>query len=294
MRRAYVEIGTDRLRAYAGMRTEQSRLAEKLWAGQAPFQMHYRIAGRGERMLLLLHMSGSSSDEFERVGELLAQKEFLVYAPDLPGFGMSDAPACVPPEYLTMEEHCGVLAAFMEAVGMRAAFVYGNMATANLAVHLAVDFPDRVRGLMLAHPLYTHDAKQYAAKRRLPEYSVISPQTDGSHLATLWERSAKYGASAGAADGRCVCLHLAGIYGETLHWALFEDRKFAGYLERVAVPAVVIGYGGLGVCRLQREAAEQIRGGRFDLYEEGTPYIAREEPWAVADMVEKYFGRSHG
>ncbi|MCI8512184.1 MAG: hypothetical protein HFE83_09350, partial [Lachnospiraceae bacterium] len=62
MRRAYVEIGTDRLRAYAGMRTEQSRLAEKLWAGQAPFQMHYRIAGRGERMLLLLHMSGSSSD----------------------------------------------------------------------------------------------------------------------------------------------------------------------------------------------------------------------------------------
>ncbi|MCI8454397.1 MAG: alpha/beta hydrolase [Lachnospiraceae bacterium] len=283
MKRAYVEIQTDRIRPF--------QVDRELQTGRFPFQMHYRHAGDSGKKLLLLHMSGSSSDEFERAGDLLAERGFHVYAPDLPGFGMSDPPPCTPPSYLTMEEHAGMIAAFMDAVGIPAAYVYGNMATANLAVHLAVDFPKQVRGLMLAHPLYTHDAEQYARKRKLPEYSIVHPKNDGSHLITLWERSAKYGASADTADGRCLALHLAGIYGETLHWALFEDRGFSDCLEQITVPTIVVRYGGLGVLGLQREAAQKIKGSILDCYEEGTPYISREDPMAVVEMIGNYFGK---
>ena len=48
-------------------------------------QMHYRFSGTGSNVIIFLHMSGSSSDEFELVGEKLAQSGFYVYAPDLLG-----------------------------------------------------------------------------------------------------------------------------------------------------------------------------------------------------------------
>lgn len=47
--------------------------------------MHYRFSGTGSNVIIFLHMSGSSSDEFELVGEKLAQSGFYVYAPDLLG-----------------------------------------------------------------------------------------------------------------------------------------------------------------------------------------------------------------
>jgi len=44
-------------------------------------QLHYRYCGQGEP-LILIHMSGSSSDEFEEIGGYL-QDSFSVYALDL-------------------------------------------------------------------------------------------------------------------------------------------------------------------------------------------------------------------
>ena len=124
-------------------------------------QMHYRAAGTGEENVILLHMSGSSSEEYEGVGDLLAECGYHVYAPDLLGFGSSDKPSHY---YYAMDEHIASLLSFMDSVGIGRACVCGNMATANMAAHMGVYHPERVRDLLLCHPLYNPDLDYF--KRR--------------------------------------------------------------------------------------------------------------------------------
>lgn len=249
-------------------------------------QLHYRHAGEGDKYILLFHMSGSSSEEYESVGELLAKHGYRVFAPDLPGYGASDAPD-VPG---MMKEYAKTAEKFMEELGIDSAILYGNMATANLAVHVAVDTPQRVSGLVLAHPLYNHDPELYAKKRELPEFSSVSVKADGSHLAELWRRCAKYGAKPEVADARVRLLHQAGQWGEALHWALFADKGFGRLLPDIRVKTVVTAYEIIGDFSLQKEAAAVIPGGIFELYKNGSPYIARIMPEQVADLIIKYFG----
>lgn len=248
-------------------------------------QMHYRWAGSGNHNVILLHMSGSSSDEYEQVGDWLADLGFRVYAIDLLGFGNSDSP----PKYYTLSEHANTVIEFMDALALEQAILYGNLATANMAVHLGVERPERISGLLLAHPLHSADPVQYAKKRLLHEYSVIQPQADGSHMLELWSRSNKYGESPQVCDARCRCLHQAGALGETLHWALFEDTPVIQLFPRLSVYTVVVAYGSFRDPELLGEVAALIPKGNFDLYPQGTPYIARSHPEQVVEMFQKYF-----
>lgn len=258
---------------------------KRAYAEIAEGQMHYRYAGKEGKFVLFIHMSGSSSDEYERVGDLLATEGYRVYAIDLLAFGASDRP----PHYYSLADHAKTVVCFMDAVGIDSTYIYGNLATANLAVHVGVAYQKRVRGMMLAHPLYNPNPTHFVQKRDWPEYGVISPKENGSHLMEMWLRAAKYGASASVVDGRCLCLHQAAEWGETLHWALFEDRPVGEMLPAVAVPTVVVAYSTFGEPDLLREAAGMIPGGEFDIYDGGTPYIARESPGRVAEMFMRYF-----
>lgn len=251
-------------------------------------QMHYRFAGTGSKIIILLHMSGSSSDEFECVGDHLAQNGFCVYALDLLGFGCSDQP----PQYYTLSDHANTVLSFMDQLGMEKAILYGNLATANMIVHLGVSHPSRVAGLILAHPLYTPDPAQYAQRIHLPEYTVILPREDGSHLLELWSRSYKYGESAEICDARCRCLHAAGILGETLHWALFEDTPLLEMLPRLHVPVLTLAY---GCFRDPGPLMETMKTWVPDgVIEEipapvGTPYIARSHPETLSEIILRHW-----
>ncbi len=57
-------------------------------------QVNYKTFGQG-KPFLILHGWGSKSDRWEKVGELLAQKNFKVIIPDLPGFGKSQEPQSI-------------------------------------------------------------------------------------------------------------------------------------------------------------------------------------------------------
>ena len=52
-------------------------------------QIHYQAQG-GSEMILLLHQTGISSEEYAAVGPLLAAK-YHVVVPDIPGHGSSDS-----------------------------------------------------------------------------------------------------------------------------------------------------------------------------------------------------------
>jgi len=251
-------------------------------------QMHYRHAGAGSANVILLHMSGSSSDEYEQTGDLLAQQGYRVFAMDLLGFGSSDRP----PRYYSLAEHANTVLEFMDALGLDKALIYGNLATANMAAHLGVTHPHRVSGLLLAHPLYSDDPVQYAKKKDLPEYSVIVPQADGSHMMELWARAFKYGEPPEICDARCRCLHAAGDLGESLHWALFEDTPVDQLFPLIKVPTVVAAYGSFREPELLGEVALRlIPDCKFHLLPApgGTPYISRSNPQAVADLFTQYF-----
>ncbi len=54
-------------------------------------QTHYKIFGTG-LPVLILHGWGSKSDQWQEVAKLLAEKNYMVIIPDLPGFGMTADP----------------------------------------------------------------------------------------------------------------------------------------------------------------------------------------------------------
>ncbi len=248
-------------------------------------QMHYRFGGTGSKSVICIHMSGSSSDEFEGFGELMVQRGYRVYALDLFGFGPSDPPST----YYSLSDHAQTVLDFMDALHISNAVLYGNLASGNLAVHSAILSPEKVEGLFLTHPIYSDDANQFHSKRHRPEYEVIVPQIDGSHLMEMWRRAAKYGATAAIADARCRCLYQAGDLCESLHWALFEDEILSNLLPKIVAPTVVIAYGTFGDPLQLRQAADQMQKGTYHLLEEATPYTIRSTPEQLVELYCQYF-----
>jgi pimeloyl-ACP methyl ester carboxylesterase len=86
-------------------------------------KLFYRAAGSPEHpTLLLLHGFPSSSHMFRNLIPLLADR-FHVVAPDLPGFGFSDAPDRTAFKY-TFDNLAGVIGSFVDALGLRRYAIY--------------------------------------------------------------------------------------------------------------------------------------------------------------------------
>lgn len=242
-------------------------------------QMHYRWAGQGDP-ILLLHMSGSSSDEYEEVGNILAQ-HYQVFAPDFFGFGASDRPE----HYLSFEEHMMTIQEFCKKLGLVSVRVVGNLVGANIACHLAAQYPELVKSLALFQVCYNPDSNYYMDRRT--SFSQIPITEDGAHLKEIWARSAKYGEAADVTDGRAICLHKAGAFGEALHWALCEDTNFNSILEKVKTPAKIFAYRIMDVTTPEQAAA--VMGNcRFEALD-ATPYFARATPHAFCEKILEFF-----
>ena len=86
-------------------------------------KLFYRDAGSPEHpTLLLLHGFPSSSHMFRNLIPLLADR-FHVVAPDLPGFGFSDAPERTAFNY-TFDNLAGVIGRFVDVLGLRRYAIY--------------------------------------------------------------------------------------------------------------------------------------------------------------------------
>lgn len=246
-------------------------------------QMHYRCAGSG-KPVIMLHMSGSSSDEYEQMGNILA-KNYAVYAPDLLAFGESDDP----PRFYSFADHAKTVISFMDALSIQSAYFVGNLVGANIAVHIASDYPSRVKGLMLGQLCYHTDPNHFKELRYAPVFSKVEIKDDGSHMTEYWNRSAKYGESAEVSNDRAVCLHKARENGEALHWALCEDENFEARLPQIRVPTVLLNYSKNGNADGIQKAAQLVPGAQYEYLEDATPYIARATPERFAGLFIKYF-----
>ena len=245
-------------------------------------QMHYRFAGKGDP-IVMLHMSASSSGEFEGSGDILAKK-YSVYAVDLFGYGYTDKPE----KYLSIQEHMETIVDFMDSMKISSAYLVGSLVGANICARLAAELPNRVKGLWLASVCYNADPTFYPNLR--PAFTKKPPMDDGSHLNEIWNKMSKYPESAEVKDVRATFMHLAGPAVEAMHWALCEDADFADCLPKIQAPTIVTDFGFPAPGPMPDEAAKLIPGAKFEVMTGCSPLVTISAPEKFADLFTKYFG----
>jgi pimeloyl-ACP methyl ester carboxylesterase len=110
-------------------------------------KIFYREAGDPENpAVLLLHGFPTSSHMFRNLIPQLAG-DFHVIAPDLPGFGFSDAPDHKNFQY-TFDHVAEVMGDFVEQIGLKKFAIYVFDYGAPVGFRLALRFPDRISALI--------------------------------------------------------------------------------------------------------------------------------------------------
>jgi pimeloyl-ACP methyl ester carboxylesterase len=126
-----------------------------------PTDLFLRDEGQGP-VILLIHMVGGSHTVWNGIVRPLAE-EFRVLAPDLRGHGRTAAP---PGSSYSFAELEGDLIALLDAKSIDSAYVVGLSGGALLALRLALDHPQRVRGLvMVSGSAYTDNHTRSITQR---------------------------------------------------------------------------------------------------------------------------------
>lgn len=125
------------------------------WRVVAGRRTHERRGGPpGAPPLVLVHGLGVSSRYLVPVAERLAEAR-RVLAPDLPGFGRSEAPE----RLLDVPGLAAALAAWLDTAGIERTPLLANSLGCQVAVELAVAAPARVEALVLVGPTVDPSAR---------------------------------------------------------------------------------------------------------------------------------------
>ena len=106
--------------------------------------MHFYYSGHRGTPIVLVHGLGSSAETWAPLMRLLS-KEFLVYAPDMPGFGRTP----MAPEGVNIQTHVLYLHSFLNALGYPRVTLVGNSLGGWIITRFAAAYPERVDHLYL-------------------------------------------------------------------------------------------------------------------------------------------------
>lgn len=159
-----------------------------VWGGRGAVRVkgravHYRRLGPpGAPAVILLHGSPESASAVHEVARALAGR-FSVIALDTPGNGLSAPLDQADPD---REHYARHLLAFMDALGVQRAGLYGFHTGAGTAMAAALLAPQRVSALVLdGYAVWTAQERADLLAR----YCVVYPPVwNGSHLAQVWAR----------------------------------------------------------------------------------------------------------
>lgn len=141
-------------------------------------QIHFRDTGTG-RPLVLCHQAPQSSRQFTNVYEPLHRRGFRVIGVDMPGFGESDPMSFVP----TIEDWASTVPAVLDHLEIAQADVVGHHTGSLVATEVALQFPDRVRRLVLNGPVPVDDERRREWLDGLGKREIgFVYEADGSHL----------------------------------------------------------------------------------------------------------------
>jgi pimeloyl-ACP methyl ester carboxylesterase len=115
------------------------------------FKVHYRMAGSGKPLVVLLHGSFLSLRSWRFVFDKLAENA-TVLAFDRPAFGFTSRP--LPSKATgvsyTPEAQCDLVIALIKKLGFSKAILVGNSTGGTLALLCALRYPQHVEGVVLA------------------------------------------------------------------------------------------------------------------------------------------------
>jgi 2-hydroxy-6-oxonona-2,4-dienedioate hydrolase len=113
--------------------------------------IHYRVAGNpaepAHRRIILVHGLVASSRYMVPLARELG-RSFLVYAPDLPGFGKSDKPRKV----LSIADLAVAVADWMQAMELGPTHLIGNSMGCNILAEFALMYPELTDHLVMQGP----------------------------------------------------------------------------------------------------------------------------------------------
>jgi pimeloyl-ACP methyl ester carboxylesterase len=104
----------------------------------------YDVGEPESSAMMLIHGLGDEADSWRHVIEPLSAR-FRIVALDLPGFGRSDKPR----RAYSVPFLCDTVLALMDALSIAGATLVGNSLGAVIAQSIALERPERVRGLVL-------------------------------------------------------------------------------------------------------------------------------------------------
>lgn len=106
-------------------------------------KVNYKLAGEGEK-ILILHGWGGSSDSWEKVIEILEKKANII-CPDFPGFGKSETPK----KLWNLTDFTLWLKGFVEKLDLKDFHLLGHSFGGRVAIKFSILFPERVKSLIL-------------------------------------------------------------------------------------------------------------------------------------------------
>ncbi len=128
-------------------------------------QVHVRSLGEGPRTLMLVHWTPLSGRMFETIAPLFIAAGFRVIAPDLLGYGRSEAR----PADWSMAGWAQNLREVIDALGIAEVAILGGHNGASIATELAIAEPGRVTAVILdGCPIMTDELR--AAFRALTQW----------------------------------------------------------------------------------------------------------------------------
>jgi pimeloyl-ACP methyl ester carboxylesterase len=109
--------------------------------------VNYKIGGEG-KPLLILHGWGGSSESWVNVQRILGRYGYRVICPDFPGFGKSERPKI--PWNVSDYENWAI--EFLKFLNLEKFYLVGHSFGGRVAIKLAVDYPEKIKKLILCAP----------------------------------------------------------------------------------------------------------------------------------------------
>ncbi len=252
-----------------------------------PFgQVHYRFAGNGTP-LILCHHGPSSSHMFEPAMELLAARDMMPIAIDMPGCGMSDRVTGTP----SIGGYAQIIDPVRRYFDLDTISLLGIHTGGNVACEYAFQAPERVRSLVLGAPMVL-SGPQIEERIAKPTGPVLMPPAvaDGSHILSLWQRRMSYPIA--EENVELVNFHFCKTIA---NWQTFFDGTNASLnydirpaLSGLKVPTLILS----GTLDNQFSYTENIKSLRPDFQyvaiEDASGYIIDEQTSAWVDSVTSF------
>jgi pimeloyl-ACP methyl ester carboxylesterase len=251
-------------------------------------QIHYRTEGSGEP-LFLFHMAPMSSLEFESVIPLLSN-DFRVIAPDMLGHGQSSD---LTREY-SVADYGEATVKFMDALGIRQAYLMGNHTGSVVALYIAVEHPQRVKKLIVSGENLTSRARVLEAidmLKKMPMSRNVQMDEEGKFLQGAWANYKPLMAPGSPLEVRFKPF-LGGLTARLRKFdahlaaynAMLEDR-----LTKVKQPTLVFsGDRDLFFKQEEMDAAPAKYGCQTAVIRDAGSMIMWEKPAEVAEVLRKF------